>query len=73
MPVLYRGHVSQTTWHWLHIAISYFRRWHSQKKYSGGLMVHKATHHFDLINWWLSAVPVSVFANGKREFYTPET
>jgi predicted dehydrogenase len=34
-------------------------------------MVHKATHHFDLINWWLSAVPVSVHATGKREFYTP--
>ena len=49
----------------------YFRRWHSQKKFSGGLMVHKATHHFDLVNWWLSAIPVSVQANGKREFYTP--
>jgi predicted dehydrogenase len=34
-------------------------------------MVHKATHHFDLVNWWLSAVPVSVMAKGKREFYTP--
>jgi hypothetical protein len=35
-------------------------------------MVHKATHHFDLVNWWLSAIPVSVYATGKREFYTPE-
>jgi hypothetical protein len=35
-------------------------------------MVHKATHHFDLVNWWLSAIPVSVMANGKREYYTPE-
>ena len=41
------------------------------KKNSGGLMVHKATHHFDLVNWWLGAVPVSVLATGKREFYTP--
>jgi predicted dehydrogenase len=49
----------------------YFRRWHSQKASSGGLMVHKATHHFDLMNWWLSAVPVTVQANGKRDFYTP--
>lgn len=49
----------------------YFRRWHSEKRYSGGLMVHKATHHFDLMNWWLSAVPVSVYASGKRAFYTP--
>ena len=50
----------------------YFRRWHSNKAISGGLMVHKATHHFDLINWWLSDVPVSVQATGKREFYTPK-
>jgi predicted dehydrogenase len=50
----------------------YFRRWHSQKRFSGGLMIHKATHHFDLVNWWLSAVPVEVRATGKREFYTPE-
>jgi predicted dehydrogenase len=49
----------------------YFRRWHSNKAISGGLMVHKSTHHFDLVNWWLSAQPVSVSAVGKRDFYTP--
>ncbi|AOS43284.1 Putative oxidoreductase YteT precursor [Lacunisphaera limnophila] len=49
----------------------YFRRWHGRKENSGGLMIHKATHHFDLVNWWLGAVPVSVSATGKREFYTP--
>src|SRR5690606_30193958 len=27
----------------------YFRRWHAQKDKSGGLMVHKSTHHFDMI------------------------
>jgi len=38
---------------------------------SGGLMVHKATHHFDLVNWWLS--PSGHRArHGKREFYTPK-
>ncbi|MFH1477143.1 MAG: Gfo/Idh/MocA family oxidoreductase [Verrucomicrobiota bacterium] len=47
----------------------YFRRWHREKKNSGGLMVHKATHHFDLVNWWLSAIPVEVFAMGARAFY----
>ena len=35
-------------------------------------MVHKATHHFDLVNWWLSTIPKSVFAMGHRKFYTPE-
>jgi predicted dehydrogenase len=49
----------------------YFRRWHSQKAISGGLMIHKASHHFDLVNWWLSDMPVEVQAVGKREFYTP--
>jgi predicted dehydrogenase len=51
----------------------YFRRWHSRKEISGGLMVHKATHHFDLVNWWLGAQPDLVLAYGKREFYTPAT
>jgi len=69
------GDVLSVDFHWLldtmHGA-DYFRRWHSHKANSGGLMVHKATHHFDLVNWWLSAVPVTVQAAGKREFYTPQ-
>jgi len=70
------GDILSVDFHWMlntHHGADYFRRWHSQKKYSGGLMVHKSTHHFDLINWWLSAIPVSVHATGKREFYTPKT
>ena len=35
----------------------YFRRWHRDKRNSGGLLVHKATHHFDLVNWWLDSRP----------------
>jgi predicted dehydrogenase len=68
------GDVLSVDFHWLlntQHGADYFRRWHSQKQSSGGLMIHKATHHFDLVNWWLSAVPVSVNAVGKREFYTP--
>ena len=49
----------------------YFRRWHRYKKNSGGLAVHKATHHFDLINWWLSDVPVSAYATGSNHYYNP--
>jgi len=68
------GDIRSVDFHWLlntmHGA-DYFRRWHGNKANSGGLMVHKATHHFDLVNWWLSAVPVEVLAQGKREFYTP--
>lgn len=50
----------------------YFRRWHRQKENSGGLLVHKSTHHFDLLNWWLGSVPTDVFASGRRVFYRPE-
>jgi len=49
----------------------YFRRWHRRKENSGGLLVHKATHHFDLINWWLGDEPERVFALGQRRFYGP--
>ncbi|MFH1614057.1 MAG: Gfo/Idh/MocA family oxidoreductase [Planctomycetota bacterium] len=49
--------------------VDYFRRWHRNKANSGGLMVHKATHHFDLVNWWLSSTPETVFAKGDRLFY----
>lgn len=47
----------------------YFRRWHRNKENSGGLMVHKATHHFDLVNWWLNSSPETVFGFGKLAFY----
>lgn len=50
----------------------YFRRWHREKDKSGGLMVHKSTHHFDLVNWWLDAVPESVFGFGRLAFYGRE-
>lgn len=47
----------------------YFRRWHSSLRESGGLFVHKSTHHFDLVNWWLDAVPAQVFAFGDLAYY----
>lgn len=48
---------------------SYFRRWHGKIKYSGSLLVHKSSHHFDLINWLLEADPVEVQAMGKLAYY----
>jgi predicted dehydrogenase len=47
----------------------YFRRWHRLKSRGGSLWVHKASHHFDLINWWLSADPVEVMAFGELNVY----
>lgn len=50
----------------------YFRRWHRDKRNSGGLLVHKSTHHFDLVNFWLGTKPKTVFAMGDLMFYGKE-
>jgi len=47
----------------------YFRRWHRNKYNSGGLLVHKSTHHFDLVNFWINSQPKKVFAFGDLNFY----
>lgn len=52
-----------------HHGADYFRRWHSDKSVSGGLLVHKSTHHFDLANWLLDAIPESVHAMGSLQYY----
>lgn len=50
----------------------YFRRWHRDKRNSGGLLVHKSTHHFDLVNFWLNTQPDTVYATGGLRFYGKE-
>lgn len=66
------GRVTSCDFHWYldtsHGA-DYFRRWHAYKKHSGSLFVHKATHHFDLLNWWIDSDPARVFANGALQKY----
>jgi predicted dehydrogenase len=47
----------------------YFRRWHRLRAKGGSLWVHKASHHFDLVNWWLDADPVEVSAFGSLQRY----
>jgi predicted dehydrogenase len=49
----------------------YFRRWHRRLENCGGLLVHKATHHFDMINWWIEDEPERVYAFGTRQVYGP--
>ena len=47
----------------------YFRRWHRFAANSGTLLVHKASHHFDLASWWLDAEPLEVSARGDLRVY----
>jgi predicted dehydrogenase len=66
------GEIGSVHFEWLldvRHGADYFRRWHREKANSGGLMVHKASHHFDLVNWWLDATPVQVYAAGRLFFY----
>jgi predicted dehydrogenase len=66
------GEIGSVHFEWLldvRHGADYFRRWHRNKADSGGLLVHKATHHFDLVNWWLGAVPAQVYAQGRLFFY----
>ncbi len=69
------GEVTSVHFEWLldtaHGA-DYFRRWHRYKDRSGGLLIHKASHHFDLVNWWLGVSPTRVFASGGLRFYGAE-
>ena len=47
----------------------YFRRWHRLRAKGGTLLVHKASHHFDLMNWWMGADPVEVSGAGALRVY----
>jgi predicted dehydrogenase len=52
--------------------IEYFHRWHARMENGGGLLVHKATHNFDLLNWFLDDSPEQVFAYGSLRVYGAE-
>ncbi len=66
------GKITSVDFHWylnVYHGADYFRRWHAFKEKGGTLLVHKATHHFDLLNWWIDSDPVEVFAYGNLEHY----
>jgi predicted dehydrogenase len=66
------GRVTSVDFHWYldtRHGADYFRRWHAKADYSGSLFVHKSTHHFDLLNWYLESDPASVAAYGSLQRY----
>lgn len=66
------GPITSVDFHWYlnnYHGASYFRRWHGLRQEGGTLWVHKATHHFDLLNWWLNSEPEEVFAYGDLSHY----
>ena len=66
------GKITSVDFNWMlnvYHGADYFRRWHGITARSGGLWVHKSTHHFDLLNWWVDSDPVEVSAYGSLEHY----
>lgn len=47
----------------------FFHSWHRLKKHSGGLLLQKATHSLDIINWMVESRPVSVYALGGLDVF----
>jgi len=66
------GRITSVDFHWyldIYHGADYFRRWHGLREKSGTLLLHKSTHHFDVLNWWLDSDPFEVFAYGELEHY----
>ena len=66
-------HVDLTWYIDIHHGASYFNRWNRMRKNSGSLSIHKACHHFDLVNWWMDfPKPREVHAFGRLNHYGPD-
>lgn len=71
------GHIGAVTGADFHYTLgpshsrSYFTRWHRTRAASGGLEVTKASHHLDLLAWWLGAQPLAVTALLEHRHYLP--
>ncbi|MDR3297267.1 MAG: Gfo/Idh/MocA family oxidoreductase [Prevotellaceae bacterium] len=66
------GDITSVDFHWYlntRHGADYFRRWHRLREKSGSLLLHKASHHFDLLGWWINSEPESVYALGALDFY----
>lgn len=50
----------------------FMRRWHRDKKKTGGIQLHKSIHHFDLVHFWLNTEPETVYCVGDLRFYGKE-
>ncbi len=66
------GKLTSVDFHWylnVYHGADYFRRWHAFVNKGGSLWVHKATHHFDMLNWLIDSDPVEVMAYGQLNHY----
>ena len=52
---------------------AYFKDWHSERRYSTGLLLQKGAHDMDVIHWLSGAYTRSVVAMGKLSVYDKAT
>lgn len=66
------GHITQVDFNCYidtHHGATYFKRWNRLRENSGGLTIHKSSHHFDIVNWLISQEPTQVFAYAALNYY----
>ncbi len=66
------GDIRSVDFHWnIHHGhqVAYMQRWHGESQRGGTLWVHKNTHHFDMLNWFLDSDPVEVYAHDALEIF----
>ena len=57
---------------WYYEGRTYFNRWNRLRAAGGGLWVTKATHDFDLLNWFAGGRATRVYATGSLSHYRPK-
>jgi predicted dehydrogenase len=58
------GEIGSVHLEWL-LDVRYGDEYFRDNADSVGLLVHKATNHFDLLNWWIGSMPDLVYADGR--------
>ncbi|MFH1612359.1 MAG: Gfo/Idh/MocA family oxidoreductase [bacterium] len=51
----------------------YFRRWHRNKEQSGGLLITKVVHLFDLMSWFIQSTSEKIVCFGSKDFFKPKS
>lgn len=72
--LLSNGEIEQPVMLWLNefrgpFRISPEHMWVFDKEKSGGMLVEKSCHHFDLFNWFSNSRAVSVFASSGQDYF----
>jgi predicted dehydrogenase len=73
--LLSRGEIGKPIMLWLREFRGPFRvspehMWIFDKEKSGGMLVEKSCHHFDIFNWFANSKPISVYASSGQDYFS---